>query len=131
MSGLPKKEYEINGETFTVKPTTVANRKRIEAYLENSRQEILQNVELAEKRLEREIAIRQSKEDPSIEIPPEIEMSDRDDYQTAFDLFKLLTDGPHEVLVFEEFDIAYARDALENFLMSAAGIGSTLATLPS
>lgn len=131
MSTLPKKEYEIQGLKFTLKPTTVANRKRLESYLESARDEMIRNADLAVQRWERERALIESRTDPDIEIPDEPEESDRDEYQTAFDMFVLLTDGPHEQLSFEDFDIKYAEDALENFLPSASRIASGLATLVS
>lgn len=124
---LVKKTYEIQGYTFTVLPTTIFNRKQLEAALREARDAILESGKIQQQLYEREKALLLSQEDPSIEIPPKPELSDHDEYDPLIVIFKTITEGPHDKLDWEHFDTKIAEDALENFQPSARRIALEVA----
>jgi hypothetical protein len=86
---MPKPTYSVNGETFTLKPTTVKNRQLVEEFGQKL-------TEFTDEELE-----------------------NRDEYTTYFELFKLITEGPHDKIVFEEFDVKVGEEAYDDFLPKA------------
>ena len=92
-----KPKYEINGLEFTLKPTTVRNRQKLEEFTRAQEQK-------TDEDLKRE-----------------------DEYLPLFEAFILVTDGPHDKLKFEDFDIKVAEVAIQDFLPNSRKIAMALA----
>lgn len=115
---IPQKTYIVQGMVFTLKETTPANRRLLE---ELTKREI----EKSDKALEasRDQIIWQQKniafqlgdldEDPGErpEVPPL-----QDEYLFYFEVFKALTEGEHDKLDFDNFNIKIAEKVRSDFL---------------
>lgn len=94
---MQKPKYEINGLEFTLKPTTVRNRQKLEAFT-------------------------RAQEEKTDE-----ELKKEDEYLPLFEVFQIVTDGPHDKLKFEDFDIKVAEVAINDFLPNSRKIALALA----
>jgi hypothetical protein len=86
------KTYSIQGLEFTLLPTTPKNRRALINHEKGAVERI----------------VGQEYEDVN-------QLYDARDME-LFERFKLVTSGPHDQLVFDEFDIQVAEEAIDDFL---------------
>lgn len=84
-----KPTYDVQGHTFTLKVTSPRNRKIVNEILEYEN------------------------------VPADDEAAVQDEYRLYLDLFIAITDGPHDKLDFEDFDVKASEAALADFFPSA------------
>ena len=101
-----KPTYMVHGNVFTLKATSPRNRKIVNAFFEEQGEKINELMDV----------------DPdSIESLEQLSAI-YDEYESYFKLFHLLTDGPHEKLDFEDFDVKVAEVAIRDFFPEATSI---------
>ena len=104
---MNKPVYKEQGLEFVLKRTTPKNRKEVETYFEKYGEGMVEKI----RRLRMISKGKEISLDGLDGFP--------DEYETYFDLFKILTVGPHDKLDFEDFDVKVAEQALADFLPSA------------
>jgi len=105
---LNKPIYEVQGLRFVLGATTPARRKALKA-INDARDEAVQAyIEACETAL------------AAGEAEPEVPEGLGDDYRYLFDVFCALTEGPHDALDFDAFDVKYGEAALADFLPASA-----------
>lgn len=88
------KVYEMQGLQFTLKPTTPKNRRAFCAYERDYIEEL---------------------RDPENQAKSVDEVYERME-RNVFERFKLATEGPHDEIVFDDFDVNLAEEAIQDFL---------------
>ena len=105
---LPAKNtYEIQGHTFVLAPTTPKRRDALDALIkakDEEQRDFVAAVSAAES-----AGVSWVSRLDLLPDPP-------DEYRFYFDVFCAVTDGPHEKLVFEDFDTKAGEVALQDFL---------------
>lgn len=95
-----KKVYYIGGHAFKILPTTIGNRQKVSDAIDAAFSSVGVNAD-------------------SVSTLSGL-LSAFDEIVLFFELFKLITEGPHEKLVLEEFDQKIGEDALEVFSPAAS-----------
>lgn len=99
-------EYEVNGHLFKLRPNTRKLGRQLGEYMERYQADLHKISEV--------LAAKVDGKDVSEMDIPEIP----DQYQISFDVFCMITEGPHEKLDSDEFDIHVAEVAIESFMPS-------------
>lgn len=97
--------YEEQGHAFELVPTSPFNRKRLKSYFKERNHRIKERQAILEERAEGNF---------DRELPPE-----QDQFEMYWDLFHLLTEGPHEELDREHFNEKLGEAALADFMPQA------------
>lgn len=97
---MQKPTYIVQGHEFTLKPTTIRNRRAVTSYLSESTKRLAEtdteNIEDIGDLIER-----------------------FDEFRMFFDIFRIVTDGPHDKIDFEDFDVKLGEVALADFFPTA------------
>lgn len=102
---------------FTLKPTSIKVREEVNEALAAQVEAI---------RAKAKEVLDANAEEMTLEELQALRLSEFDQYRLDFELFKLLTDGPHEKLVIEEFDVKITEQAKADFLPESSKTVRTL-----
>jgi hypothetical protein len=98
-------KYKVQGFEFTLRPTTVRTRKTLQDLYRQQAQEEVDSLDALD-------TLEETGEVSDLREP-------LDEYRWYFDLFCTLTEGPHDMLDFEDFDIKCGERVLSDFLPAA------------
>lgn len=127
----PKPTYQVQGYSFTLKPTSIENRELIREWMRKERELLSQIAQDIRSNMKRENLLTlesAGKYDRKIhgEIPEEIDV-EHDEYAFYFEYFCMMTDGPHDQLDRRKFDIKITEGIKEDFLPEAYRTATSMA----
>jgi len=104
--GYTRPTYEEQGETFTLVKTSKHNRDRLQEYMSERNERMVQREDALEKQ-----AMGENLDE---ELPDPINQ-----YEMYWDWFVMLTEGPHEKIDREHFDEKLGEKVLSDFVPQA------------
>lgn len=128
-----KPTYTVQGKVFVLKPTSRRNREAVQRFLELEHNQLRERADALKNNARRSDLIflqENDKYNPEEhgKIPEEIKIEEEDDYRFYFEFFRVLTDGPHDDLDFDDFDIKITEQVRDDFLPERYKMATLLAT---
>lgn len=102
---MARKTYQEQGHTFTIVKTSPRNRERLGAYMLQRREQMRAHAEALQL-----VMTSPPEEIDQIEVPPAPNHND-----FYWDVFLLLTEGPHDKLDRADFDEKLGEEVLSDF----------------